>query len=293
MDFKQVETFRVVMQTRSMTAAAAQLHTSQPNISRLIAKLERSCGFKLFERVGLRLLPTPEAQTLHQEVERAFVGLHVIGERARVIRSEGTGLLRIGASPALTIGVVPRAVQALRTRFAEVAVAAYTSDSPTISQWVASGYCDIGLVSYPTDIAGVEHRLMHKEGGVCVVPRQHRLARKQRIEASDLANESFISLGGSDLARTHIDNAFQDVGRKLMLETTHATTVCALVAQGLGVSVVNPLVLRGLGRSDVKAIPFEPFVEFACFSVHAQHRLKSVLATEFIRSAEAVLKQQE
>lgn len=282
MDFKQVETFRAVMQTRSMTLAAEQLHTSQPNVSRLIAKLERHCGFKLFERVGLRLLPTPEGEALHQDVERAFVGLHVIDERARVIRAEGVGMLRVAASPALTVGVLPRALEVFREEHPDVAVAAYTSDSPTVSHWVATGYCDIGLVSYPTDIMGVEHRLRHKENGVCVVPRHHRLARKVRIDASDLAGEDFISLGGSDLARGSIDDAFLHVKRKLTLETTHATTVCALVARGLGVSVVNPLVLRGLALSTVKAIPFRPAVEFSCYSVHAQNKLASTLAKAFM-----------
>jgi len=44
-NFKQVEAFRAVMLSGSMTAAAEALHTSQPNISRLIAQLERLNGF--------------------------------------------------------------------------------------------------------------------------------------------------------------------------------------------------------------------------------------------------------
>lgn len=61
MNYKQIEAFRAVMLTRSMTEAAAQLHTSQPNISRVIGQLEREAGFRLFERVGNRLAPTDEA----------------------------------------------------------------------------------------------------------------------------------------------------------------------------------------------------------------------------------------
>src|SRR6478609_252007 len=50
MKFKHIETFRVVMLTRSMTLAAGELHTSQSNISRVIGQLEAATGFRLFDR---------------------------------------------------------------------------------------------------------------------------------------------------------------------------------------------------------------------------------------------------
>jgi len=105
MNFKQVEAFRAVMLSGSMTAAAASLHTSQPNISRLIAQLERQSGFKLFERVGGRLQPTDEGAALFADVERAFIGLHSIEQAAQNIRQGGTGRLRIAVVPSLSLTV--------------------------------------------------------------------------------------------------------------------------------------------------------------------------------------------
>ena len=61
MNCRQIECFRAVMHTGSMTLAAAQLHTSQPNGSRAIALLQRETQPQLFERVGQRVVPTPEA----------------------------------------------------------------------------------------------------------------------------------------------------------------------------------------------------------------------------------------
>ena len=51
MNYRQIECFRAVMHTGSMTLAAAQLHTSQPNVSRAIALLQRETQLKLFERL--------------------------------------------------------------------------------------------------------------------------------------------------------------------------------------------------------------------------------------------------
>ncbi|MGE0805412.1 MAG: LysR substrate-binding domain-containing protein [Burkholderiaceae bacterium] len=282
MDFKQIETFRSVMQTRSMTVSAAALHTSQPNVSRLIAKLERELGFKLFQRVGLRLVPTPEAEALYQEVQRSFVGLAAIREAAGTIRELGTGGLKIAASPALSIGVLPPALQRFRQRRPDVGVTVHTSDSATVCKWTSSGFCDFGLASFIPEMSELVGELMHRENGLCLVPSDHRLARKRRILASDLDGECFISLGGADRSRAEIDAAFKPDRRRLTIETPYATTICTMVSLGLGVSVVNPLVVRSLPLPNVTARPFSPAVEFRCYSVRASERLLPVLAAEFL-----------
>jgi len=282
MDFKQIETFRSVMQTRSMTLSAASLHTSQPNVSRLIAKLQRELGFHLFQRVGLRLVPTPEAEALYDEVQRSFVGLTAIKEAAGAIRERGVGGLRIAASPALSIGMLPLALQVFRRVRPEVAVTVHSSDSATVCKWISSGFCDLGLASYVPDMPELERELMHQENGLCVVPADHRLSRKRRIQARDLDGETFISLSGTDHTRAQIDAAFVPDRRRLLLVTPHAATICTMVSMGLGVSVVNPMALRSLSLPNIVARPFSPAVEFRCYSVRAGHRLQPALVTDFL-----------
>ena len=55
-----------------------------------------------------------------------------------------------------------------------------------------------------------------------------------------------------------------------------------MVARGLGVSIVNPLVYQALALPGIVALPFEPAIEFSSFSVHAQQRLEQELAGEFL-----------
>jgi len=64
MRIRQLEAFRAVMLCQTVTKASEMLHISQPAATRLIADLEESIGFTLFERIRGRLIPTPEAQTL-------------------------------------------------------------------------------------------------------------------------------------------------------------------------------------------------------------------------------------
>lgn len=282
MNFKQIETFRAVMLTRSMTQAATELHTSQPNVSRVIAQLEKETGFPLFERIGGRLTPTGEAEALFRDVERAFVGLDSLRDSARSIRQQGTGTLRIGAVPSIAMSIMPQGIREFRKRHPDVPIAVHTSDSPTVAKWTATRFCDIGLVAYVVETPGVEARLFREENGVCIVPATHRLARKRRVVASDLDGEHFISLTHGDGTRAIVDAAFEPDRRNLTLETPYAATICTMVGMALGVSVVNPVVSRSLGVAGVKAIRFEPAIAFRSYVLRAQQHAEPALAHVFL-----------
>ncbi len=99
MSFRHIEAFRAVMATGSMTEASRRLHTSQPQVSRLIGQLEGITGLPLFDRGGSRLIPTLDGTRFHAEVERAFVGLASLEAAAGRIRAFGAERLRSPPCP--------------------------------------------------------------------------------------------------------------------------------------------------------------------------------------------------
>src|ERR1700753_2089584 len=109
MNLKHIEAFRAVMVSGSMTAAAKALFTSQPNVSRLISQLERDTDLQLFQRIGVRLIPTSEGTAFFREVERAFVGLQGLANAAAQIRNLGSGRLRLGGLPSAGTTALPAA----------------------------------------------------------------------------------------------------------------------------------------------------------------------------------------
>ncbi|GAA6120401.1 LysR family transcriptional regulator [Acidovorax sp. FG27] len=288
MKFKQVETFRVVMLTGSMTLAARELHTTQPNISRFIAQLEAEAGFRLFERKAGRLHPTAEGEAFYQEVQRSFLGMDALEDSVRMIRRLGTGTLRVGAVPSIAMSVMPEVIKMFRQRYPDTPVSIHTNDSPTVAKWTATRYCDFGLVSYVVDTAGLRSSLWAEEEGVCIVPAAHRLASKRAVKASDLDDEPFISLSQGDGARAAVDAAFSPDRRKLMLDTPYASTICRMVEMGLGVSVVSPLVVRSMKLSGIKALPFKPSVHFGRYLLVSQQHGASAAMAAFLECLSAV-----
>ena len=60
------------MQAGSVTGAAHSLNVTQPAISNMLKHTEQQLKFKLFERIGGRLHPTPEAADLLPDVNEIF-----------------------------------------------------------------------------------------------------------------------------------------------------------------------------------------------------------------------------
>ncbi|RKH59650.1 LysR family transcriptional regulator [Corallococcus llansteffanensis] len=63
-DLPFLRTFVAVYEARSVTAASARLHRTQPTVSYQLRRLEETLGAPLFERRSARLVPTPVADRL-------------------------------------------------------------------------------------------------------------------------------------------------------------------------------------------------------------------------------------
>ncbi len=72
MNARHLEVFRAIMRQGSLTAAAESLHVSQPAVSKVLRHFEAKIGYRLFERVGSRLVPTAEAHLLFHDADRIF-----------------------------------------------------------------------------------------------------------------------------------------------------------------------------------------------------------------------------
>lgn len=70
-NLRHIEIFHAVMTAGSLTEAAHLLHTSQPTVSRELARFEKVIGLKLFERIRGRLHPTVQGLRLFEEVQRS------------------------------------------------------------------------------------------------------------------------------------------------------------------------------------------------------------------------------
>ncbi|MCC7271389.1 MAG: LysR family transcriptional regulator [Alphaproteobacteria bacterium] len=295
MNLRQIDAFRSVMECGSMTAAARALGISQPNVSRLIAQLEATTGLRLFERRAGRLLTTDDGNALHAEVERSHAGLRRVQQAAADIKAFKHGRLRIVTVPALGYGFLPRAIRAFRLDHPDVTISLQLRGSATVIQWAGAQQCDIAIASNIAELAGVDVEPFAIVDGVCALPPGHPLAATRIVRPRHLAGAHFVSLPLDDDVRGQIDRIFEArrIERLLSLETQYSATVCSLVAEGLGVSIVNPISLRDFAHRGLVVRRFEPRVTFRSYLLIPRHRPRSRLAEAFLATMRQVYREEE
>jgi DNA-binding transcriptional LysR family regulator len=248
---RQIDFFRAVMSTGHVTRAAELLHTSQPTVSRELARLEQVLGFDLFERVKGRLKPTVRALALMEEVEQSYVGLERIAATALGLRAYAHGRLQLACLPALSHALLPDAIRRFVLRQPEAAVGLTPIESPQLEAALSEQRFDLGLSERHEAPAACELTTLLVADEVAVLPAGHALAGKAVLAPADFAGQSFISLSPADPYRQQVDTLFAQAGvsRVMRLETPSAVSVCALVRQGLGLGIVNPLTALELAGS--------------------------------------------
>lgn len=240
---RHVEVFRALMLAGSVTRAAELLHTSQPTVSRELARLEQLLQLNLFDRVRGRLRPTLRALALRDEVERSYIGLDRIAATAAALRHFSQGRLEVACLPALAHALLPDAIRRFVAAQSQAAVAVTPLESPALEAYLTEQRADLGLVERPDAPPGTTSQLLLQADEVAVLPAGHSLLARRVLRPADFAGQPFISLAAGDPYRAAIDELFarRGVARTLALEAGSAAAVCALVRQGLGLAIVNPL----------------------------------------------------
>jgi DNA-binding transcriptional LysR family regulator len=286
---RQVEVFRAVMNTGNVTQAALALHTSQPTISRELARLEHVLQMSLFDRVRGRLRPTARALALLEEVQRSYIGLDRISAAARSLREFTQGRLSIACLPALAHGLLPLAVQRFAAAHPQVGVSITPQESPLLEEWLTEQRFDLGLCERIQAPAATAISTLLQADEVCVLPDGHPLLAKRLLKPKDFAGQPFVSFAPSDPYRMQVDALFDGAGvqRHLALETASAASVCALVRQGLGIAIVNPLSAMEFAGHGLQVRPLSFAIPFTLTLVLPQLRPASPLCEGFVRGLQA------
>lgn len=285
MELRQLELLRTVLEEGSMTAAAKRSHLSQPALSQQMAALEDELGEPLFTRKARGVEPTP-------------AGLLVLGHAQRILEESGrlkdafaarqdlqSGRIALGIIPTIAPYLLPSLIGPFRRRFPGIDLAVSEARTASLIERVVSGEIEFAILSDVTQQDrkrwSLHVKTLFHEPLLLAAPADHPLAlRKAAPRPSDLDGSELIHLqDGHCLAeRTLKVCRIQDANPGLRCD--QLSTALAMVAAGLGVTVVPKLAAKAQADS---AIVFRPFAGAGLFreiSLMKRRGIKTSRATE-------------
>ena len=242
MNIDELRWFVTVAERGRVTLAAAELHISQPALSRALARVQRELGVDLFDRSGRTLRLNRYGELYLDHVRRALGELDS-GRRALEEMAGGEhGLVSLGFAPTLSTWLVPALVSAFRDEHPGPRFQLHQDAVGPLVESLRDGGVDLLITPRPGDPQLNWHAL-GRERLQLVVPPGHRLAGRRRVRLAEAAQERFVMLKHAFDFRDLVEDLCREAGfePESGFEAEDIASARALVAAGLGVAVVPPL----------------------------------------------------
>lgn len=284
---RQLEAFAAVAEVRGFAAASAQMGLSSSAVSQLIAELESTIGFRVFDRSTRRVELSSAGRDFLASVQTALRHVRLAEAAAADVRNRASGVVRVGAPLVLAGAVLPAIVRAFTEARPKVVVRIRDTPVDALVDRVAAG--DIDLAVGP-DRPGLEHVVAtpaFDSPWVLWCAPSHPLARRRSLRWADLRDVTLVAAGRDherSVAQMHanapegsrihpvdiVDNISTALGIAAQgLAATLAPAYVGVVAQPQGLvmrRVMGPEVIRQVCvyRSTVRALPpaAEAFADF-------------------------------
>jgi len=247
MDLNALRAFLVIAEEHHFTRAAQRLQMAQPNLTRVVRRLEEELGFVLFDRNNKRQFAlTPAGQTFFEHVAPLLVAYEEAIQAAQRIAQGETGRLVVGYVPiAMFSGILPAVLQVYKSDFdGELILRDLSTQSyRTQIKAVREHLVDVIFVPKPFDEAGMSHECVDKASLVVALSVMHRLAHHNAILLADLAEETWVSVARQLIPRIYdelIQLCQQRGFEPRFVQTVHqAQAVVSLIAAGVGIAMAS------------------------------------------------------
>lgn len=265
MTIQQLEYFLCAARNLNFTKTAETFFISQSAITQQIKNLERELGVVLFARENRKLRLTIPGELFVPEAESIIYQINEAKRKVREAQNGFTGILRIGYLQCMEMTRFPRTIQHFNTLYPGIRIHLKRDTPMGLRDGLVNGQLDIifniesDFIVYPS-----VHRLHISDYNYSVVlPPDHPLARRKRLEQTDLKYEKLII---HDFHRT-VSDTLQMIPRKYLSDDLlpnivqmmdDAESILIMVAAKIGVAVLPDLdLLQPQINLDLAYVPLD------------------------------------
>ena len=237
MDTQQLRAFLEVAEARSFSAAAQQLHLTQPAVSKRIALLEEYLGTELFDRIGRHVSLTEAGQALLPHARFMQQQMLVAERSVRDLAGEVSGALRLATSHHIGLHRLPPVLGHFKRAFKQVQVDIKFMDSEQAFEQIYQGHTELAVVTLaPLHAANVIATPLWKDPLQFMVSSTHPLATTGTTSLQELSEHAAILPGLNTYTGQIVKRLFDQhsLALDVSMATNYLETIRMMASVGLG-----------------------------------------------------------
>jgi LysR family transcriptional regulator, carnitine catabolism transcriptional activator len=285
---RDFEAFLALAQTQHFTRAAERCHLSQSAFSQKIGRIEASAGVRLFERSTRHVTLTPEGEVFAEEVRRLQADMRHVFAGLQDLAQRRVGRVAVAALPSVAAEWMPQVIARYRAANPRIKVELFDTLAAGGLSMLREGRVDMAITA-GEELQEFDCKVLRQEKYFLVCRDDHPLANRRSVALAQAMGPDMMHMARSSsvrqnlLAQPGLASAHSDG-----LEVEHLATLSALIAQGLGVSVVPELTLFHFRRERLCAVPIrDPALRRPIVLARLKGKALSIAAQAMFEEVEA------
>lgn len=192
MELRHLRYFITVAEELNFSKAALKLYTAQPSLSQQIKDLEEDVGVKLLYRTKRKVELTEEGAVFLEQARLTLAQADKAVAMARQVSQAKQQMLRIGFVPVAEMKIFPYVLPNLRVQNPDLKIELLSLNNADQSRLLKKGEIDIAFTRQNLQSDEIESKFVLREPLIFLLPKDHPLAKYERIPVKALNGVDFI-----------------------------------------------------------------------------------------------------
>ncbi|QZD32518.1 DNA-binding transcriptional regulator HcaR [Acinetobacter lwoffii] len=192
MELRHLRYFITVAEELNFSKAALKLYTAQPSLSQQIKDLEEDVGVKLLNRTKRKVELTEEGAVFLEQARLTLAQADKAVAMARQVSQAKQQMLRIGFVPVAEMKIFPYILPNLRVQNPDLKIELLSLNNNEQMRLLKKGDLDLTFTRYNFNSDEIESQFVIREPLIFLLPKDHPLAKYERIPVKALNGIDFI-----------------------------------------------------------------------------------------------------
>ncbi|RAS88347.1 LysR family transcriptional regulator [Priestia endophytica] len=256
-DIRQLEYFVAVAEQESFTKAAANVHLSQPALSKIVKNLEEELKVELFDRSTRKLKLTDAGEIVYQEALKLTASLTDLTLRLDNLMNSPTGTIRIGIPPLIGTLFFPSIARSFHNQYPKISLELVEFGAKKLVEFVEEEKVDIAIIVLPVNNPKFEVYPFIQEEFAFFCAKTHKFANRTSLSLKELSEEKFILFSKQFTLHDRIIWECVNAGftPSVPYESSQWDLISELVAEEFGIAILPQSIYSKMNHDKITMVP--------------------------------------